>query len=176
MALVKESLTIMTTTPKYVHSIIIRFWLHLCFYMSLIYNRFELGNSLKIVYKTGRCQYLSSAVLVTFAILICSGCSGNNGTTKKDSNVSRTIIDIRGVTVKIPVVVKRISCVDVLSYSIMITLGEADKVVSMQINAGRAPWVDRVRPPTGIILLESTPVIEELLRQKIDVLIGGYGG
>lgn len=88
----------------------------------------------------------------------------------------RTVIDSHGRSVAVPDKIRRVACVDVLCYGSMLTLGEADKVVSMQVNASRAPWAARVRSQAGILLMETSPGIEELLHQKVDVVVGGYGG
>lgn len=88
----------------------------------------------------------------------------------------RTIQDISGKSVQVPAQVRRVACLDVLCYSTMVMLDEADKVVSMQVNASRAPWVDRVRPPKGIEVLQTTPTVESLVSQDVDMVFGGYGG
>jgi len=108
------------------------------------------------------------SVLLCLAFL---GCRGHDVTEAR-----RTVVDSHGRSVAVQDKICRVACVDVLCYGAMLTLGEADKVVSMQVNAARAPWAVRVRAQSGIRSMETSPGIEELLRQKVDVVVGGYGG
>lgn len=110
-------------------------------------------------------------VLPALLCIALLGCRGRD-----DSAARRTVIDSHGRSVLVPDKIRRVACLDVLCYGSMLTLGEADKVVSMQVNAARAPWAARVRAPSGIRAMETSPGIEELLRQKVDVVVGGYGG
>jgi len=114
---------------------------------------------------------LPRPALVALFLLALAGCRPGSRLASH-----RTIHDIEGKPREVPAQVRRVACLDVLCYSSMIVLGEADKVISIQVNAARAPWVDRVRPPKGIVQLVSTPTLETLLSQRPDVVFGGYGG
>jgi iron complex transport system substrate-binding protein len=105
-------------------------------------------------------------------LLLAAGCDGKSIGT----GAGRAVTDIYGQARQVPDTISRVACLDVLCYSILITLGEADKVVSMQKNAARTPWVARVRPPRGIELLEASPSSEMLLAEGVEVVLGGYGG
>ena len=88
----------------------------------------------------------------------------------------RMVKDIYGISRLLPRTVSRVACLDVLCYSTLLMLGQTDKIVAMQVNAGRTPWVSRVRPPEGLQLLGASPSTELLMSQRVDVVIGGYGG
>lgn len=105
-------------------------------------------------------------------LLLASACGGNDGFPAR----TRPVRDIYGDVRRVPETIARVACLDVLCYSTLITLGEADKVVALQANAVRTPWAARVRSPRGIELLGVSPSTEMLLAEKVDVVFGGYGG
>jgi iron complex transport system substrate-binding protein len=114
----------------------------------------------------------ATPVTMAIALVLAGACSG-----KDDRGTGlRPVKDIYGIPRQVPDVVARVACLDVLCYSTLIMLGEADKVVAMQLNAGRSPWVSRVRPPQGVDLLGASPSTELLLAQRADLVFGGYGG
>ncbi|HSQ43319.1 MAG TPA: ABC transporter substrate-binding protein [Fibrobacteraceae bacterium] len=138
--------------------------------------RFALPRRLRCESRAKSLKRLTSNLYpLTFTLLLLLfGCQEKKPSAH--SVPSHTVVDSHGVSVAVPDTVKRVACLDVLCYSIMLTVGEADKVVSSQVNAGLAPWVSRVRPLDGILMLQTTPGVENLLNQHADVVIGGYGG
>lgn len=114
--------------------------------------------------------------LALLGIAVACAWAGSCGGDHERARRLRRVKDIYGALRSVPEAVSRVVCLDVLCYSTLITLGEADKVVAMQVNAGRTPWVARVRPPQAIDLLGASPSSEQLLAERADIVFGGYGG
>ncbi|EXJ15814.1 ABC transporter substrate-binding protein [Imhoffiella purpurea] len=87
---------------------------------------------------------------------------------------TRLVVDMAGQTVAVPQRVERIGCLEVLCYEKLFLLGAADRIAMM--TRTDAPWMRRTNPALGRIQqLASDPVIEELLRRRLDVVFHTTG-
>jgi iron complex transport system substrate-binding protein len=116
------------------------------------------------------------AVAVLAAFAGSAGCRREPGGTDRHDG-RRSIVDIKGNVVRIPLVPRRVACLDVLCFSASATLGQTGRIASTQVNSLRAPWTARIVPGAGSIpVLSSTPSAEEFLARRVDLVVGGYGG
>lgn len=115
-------------------------------------------------------------LLLLFSSSFFCTCGEQSVAKEKSAGRTRVITDIYGESIHVPAEIKRVACLDVLCYSIMITLQQDDKVISIQQNSGSSPWTDRVRHPENLPIMTTFPGVETLLKLKSDVIIGGYGG
>jgi iron complex transport system substrate-binding protein len=105
-----------------------------------------------------------------------AGCARDRDGAKSRGDV-RSIVDIKGNVVRIPLVPSRVACLDVLCLSVSATLGQTGRIVSTQVNSLRAPWVARAVPgAVSIPAIQTSPSVEEFLSSKVDLVVGGYGG
>jgi iron complex transport system substrate-binding protein len=83
----------------------------------------------------------------------------------------RRIVDPSGRTVILPPRVERIACLTGASYEKAFLVGAGSKVVLRQAN--QPPWMEQTNPAVRqipVILNSHEPNIEELLKQRVDVL------
>lgn len=89
-------------------------------------------------------------------------------------NAARFVIDMAGNRVAIPARIGRIACLEVLCYEKLFLLGASDRI-AMMIRTN-APWMRQTNPAMeGIQQLSSNPNVEELMRQRVDVVFRTYG-
>ncbi|HBE76187.1 MAG TPA: iron ABC transporter substrate-binding protein [Firmicutes bacterium] len=84
----------------------------------------------------------------------------------------RTITDLAGRQVRLPVEVKRVACLEGNSYERVFLLSEADKIAVRILFDG--PWAERLNPRLKDIYCSSAyndPNIEELLSRQVDVVL-----
>ena len=86
----------------------------------------------------------------------------------------RTVTDMSGRVVPLPAQVRRIGCLEVLCYEKLFLLGASDRIAMMvQTNA---PWMETTNPAMRRIQkIGSEPNVEELLREKVDVVFRTFG-
>jgi len=86
----------------------------------------------------------------------------------------RTVTDMAGRVVALPAQVRRIGCLEVLCYEKLFLLGASDRIAMMvQTNA---PWMEATNPAMRKIQkIGSEPNVEELLREKVDVVFRTFG-
>jgi len=86
----------------------------------------------------------------------------------------RTVTDMSGRAVPLPAQVRRIGCLEVLCYEKLFLLGASDRIAMMvQTNA---PWMETTNPAMRRIQkIGSEPNVEELLREKVDVVFRTFG-
>lgn len=103
------------------------------------------------------------------ALLLC--CLAQTGLCRP---AGRTVTDMAGRQVTVPDRVERIGCLEVLCYEKLFLLGAADRVIMM--TRTNAPWMLPTNPgQERIRQLPSNPDVEEMLRQKVDVVFRTFG-
>jgi iron complex transport system substrate-binding protein len=86
----------------------------------------------------------------------------------------RTVVDMAGNPVRVPVKVNRIGCLEVLCYEKLFLLGASDRIEMMTMT--NAPWMRQTNPAVDAITkIASDPDIEELLRRRVDVVFHTLG-
>jgi iron complex transport system substrate-binding protein len=110
-------------------------------------------------------------VFVLLALLAAMGCGVGHGTPDTEKVSKRMVTDLAGRSVAIPVHIKRIACMTGASYEKAFLVGAGDKVVVRA--ATHPPWMERTNPRIQQIQMirnSHDPNMEELLKQKVDVL------
>jgi iron complex transport system substrate-binding protein len=71
-------------------------------------------------------------LVILIAMVLAAGCSGQGGTGPSDEKASRTVVDSRGVAVRVPQEINRVVTIDDgFSLGVMTVLGEADTLVGV---------------------------------------------
>jgi iron complex transport system substrate-binding protein len=105
--------------------------------------------------------------------VLLSGCH-NGGSTNQPPADYHVVVDMAGHGVKVPRLVRRIACLEVLCYEKLFLLGASDRIAMM--TKTNAPWMRRTNPSVDHIQpLAADPGIEELLDQHVDVAFHTLG-
>lgn len=120
-------------------------------------------------------KYLNPLLHVLLAIIILTalaGCVYNGGEPNQKITV-RTIVDMRGRTVAIPVTVNRVAANGMSLTQLILLLGSVDKLVATMVSIKNDPWHRMVFPRLATIPAPFTDGIvnlEELLNAHPDVV------
>jgi len=109
--------------------------------------------------------------LLLMLLFAAAGCAPAGTPGGEGKGGGRTVTDLAGRKVTIPLRVKRIACLTGASYEKALLVGAADKVVLRA--ATLPPWMERTNPRVKEIptLRDShAPNLEELLKGKLDVI------
>ena len=112
-------------------------------------------------------------VSLLLAVLIAGNYLSLSGGMPAPQQNNKTVVDLSGRTVSVPVTVNRVACLVGPSYEKVFLLGESSKMAVVAPNALTMPWAVRVIPNlTKIPVMTSNqdPNIEELMKQNVDVV------
>lgn len=120
-----------------------------------------------------------SNVLAFFVITLMSITGSTQGAasptvTSPPALTMRTITDMAGITVTIPVKIERVAVLQPWHNSMLAMLGDGSKIVATTPNVQHIPWFKKFAPNISTIpgvFVSSTVNMEELLKAKPDIVI-----